>query len=219
MNETTRSTPAPERKPGRPRADGTDQRERLLDTSVLSFSHRGIASTSLRALARDAGVTPAMLNYYFGSKERLVEAVVAERLLPVLDYLKRRLAPHFDRDCIGLITAFVRGMHEIIAEHAWLPGLWVREVLSEGGQLRTVLLDHVAAEMPRPLVKRFQQGQADGEINAALDPRLLFVSLIGLTMFPFAAAPVWRRVLDADDIEGPDMEAHALALLSAGVGP
>lgn len=160
-----------------------------------------------------------MLNYYFGSKERLVEAVVAERLLPVLDTLKQRLAPQFERDCASLIAAFVRGMHEIIEQHPWLPGLWVREVLSDGGRLRTVFLDRVASEMPQPLVRRFAKGQADGELNDSLDPRLLFVSLIGLTMFPFAAAPVWRRVFDAGDIEISDMQAHALALLTGGIGP
>jgi len=48
---------------------------------------------------------------------------------------------------------------------------------------------------------------------------LLFVSLIGLTMLPFAAAPVWRKVFDADDIDSNRMLAHTLALLNQGVTP
>jgi hypothetical protein len=100
-----------------------------------------------------------------------------------------------------------------------LPGLWVREVLTDGGQLRELLTERFAAQIPRPLAERFAQGQADGELNTALDPRLLFVSLIGLTMLPFAAAPVWRKAFKAADIDGSQMLAHTLALLQRGIAP
>jgi TetR/AcrR family transcriptional regulator len=216
---TAQESTISERKPGRPPADGVDQRERLLDLAIAGFAEHGIAATSQRALARHAGVTPAMLNYYFGSKQRLIQAAVDERLLPLLDGLKQRVAQHASDDCIDLIGQFVRGMHVMIESHPWLPGLWVREVLSEGGQLRSVFTERVANEIPRPLAKRFARGQADGELNPALDPRLLFTSLIGLTMLPFAAAPVWRKVFDADEIDSSDMLAHTLALLTEGLKP
>jgi AcrR family transcriptional regulator len=219
MTETSQQLATVERKPGRPRGDGTDQRERLLDAAIQSFSGRGIAATSLRALAADAGVTPAMLNYYFGSKQRLVDAAVTERLLPALDELRERVAARTNEDCVKLISTFVSAMHELIETHPWLPGLWVREVLTEGGQLRDVLTLRFADKLPRPLAERFRKAQADGEINAGLEPRLMFVSLIGLTILPFAAAPVWRRVFDAGDIGSEQILAHTLALLTNGVQP
>jgi hypothetical protein len=53
-----------------------------------------------------------------------------------------------------------------------------------------------------------------------LDPRLLVVSLLGLTMFPFAAAPIWRRVFDAGDVDNDALLRHTLALLDHGMdGP
>jgi len=208
-----------ERKPGRPPADGTDQRERLLDTALESFSRIGIAATRLRGLAREAEVSPAMLNYYFGSKDRLVDAVLEERLLPLLESQRQRLESDFDGSCASLIEKFIRGLHEMIAGHPWLPGLWVREVLSDGGQFRSVFTDRFASRLPRPLAERFARGQIEGQLNDALDPRLLFVSLIGLSLMPFAAAPIWRRVFDADDISAEDMLEHTLALLSGGINP
>jgi hypothetical protein len=47
----------------------------------------------------------------------------------------------------------------------------------------------------------------------------MFVSLIGLTILPFAAAPVWRRVFDAGDIGNEQIRSHTLALLTNGVQP
>jgi AcrR family transcriptional regulator len=205
------------RKPGRPRADGTDQRERLLDVALASFAANGIAATSLRALAHDCGVTPAMLNYYFGTRERLVAAVVDERLLPVIREQQQSLAALLDAGGPTLAQAFVTGLDASIRRNPWLPSLWVREVLSDGGQLRPIFLERIGPILPRPLVERFRASQAAGEINPALDPRLLFVSLIGLTMLPYAAAPIWRQVFDADDIGPPQILEHTLALLSGGL--
>jgi AcrR family transcriptional regulator len=206
------------RKPGRPPASGIDQRERLLDAALVSFAEQGIAATSLRRLAGDNGLTPAMLNYYFGTKDRLVEAVIVERLLPVIAQLKRRLAASEAQDPVARVTAFVTGMHETIERHPWLPALWVREVLSDGGKLREAFVARIAPELPLPLTHSLAEAQGRGELNASLDPRLLFVSLIGLTMFPFAAAPIWRKVFSADDVDPEHMLKHTLALLTEGIG-
>lgn len=43
--------------------------------------HRGHL---LRDIAKEAGVTPALVHYYFGDTAQLQEAVVTERLLPVV---------------------------------------------------------------------------------------------------------------------------------------
>jgi TetR/AcrR family transcriptional regulator len=85
MTSSYRTTPplAP-RSPGRPAGETTLQRERLLDTALAAFSHQGIATSSLRGIASAAGVTPALVNYYFGNKEKLLAAVVEERLIPLL---------------------------------------------------------------------------------------------------------------------------------------
>ena len=62
------------RRAGRPSGDDQDLRRRLLDAAIAQFARTGIAATSLRAIATEAGVTPAMLHYYFGDKARFTEA-------------------------------------------------------------------------------------------------------------------------------------------------
>ena len=208
----------PARGPGRRPAGAIDRRESLLDAALASYAAHGIAATSLRALARDGGVTPAMLNYYFGSREQLVETVVAERLLPVIQALKARLEPALDRPIVELTRTFVTGMHEIVVAHPWLPLLWVREVLAEGGQLRQHFIDRIAPIVARPITQRFARARDQGELGEALEPRLLFVSLMGLTLFPFASQPIWRRVLAAEDLSPERMLEHSLALLLNGIG-
>ncbi len=205
------------RRAGRPSGDDHDLRAHLLDVAIAQFARAGIAATSLRAIAAEADVTPAMLHYYFGDKARLTQALIDERLLPALVPLRTQLEHAVD-DPFALIESFVRGIGAVVASHPWLPPLWVREVLCEGGALREVLFSQAIPNLPQLLAQRFAAAQANGRLNADLDPRLLVVSLVGLTLFPAAGAPIWRRAFGAEGLGPEVMLKHTLALLDRGVG-
>jgi AcrR family transcriptional regulator len=64
-------------------ADSADTRTRILDATYRCLASGGYAALSIREIARDAGVNHALINYHFGSKDRLVIAV--------LDQANRRL--------------------------------------------------------------------------------------------------------------------------------
>lgn len=214
--------PARKRPPGRPAGTRRDAgaaglRSQLLDAAIACFVRKGIAATSLREIAREAHVTPALLNYYFGDKAQLQAALVEERLMPVLALLREPLQQAGD-DVAATIAGFVTGVGRIAIAHPWLPPLWVREVLCEGGALRDVLFERIGPLIPRMMASRFAAAQARGEINEDLDPRLLMVSLVGLTLFPIAGAPIWRRLFEADDLDFETLRRHTLALLDRGVG-
>ena len=56
-----------------------DKREQLLEAAEELFAEHGYEGTSTRMLAKKAGVNVAMVSYYFGSKEKLFEALVEDR--------------------------------------------------------------------------------------------------------------------------------------------
>ncbi|MFD3300568.1 TetR/AcrR family transcriptional regulator [Aquipseudomonas alcaligenes] len=206
------------RAPGRPTAAATVQREQLLSIATDLFAQQGIQATRLRAIAERAGVTPALLNYYFGSKERLVEAMVEERFLPLVARAAAQLQQAGD-DPLALVEAFIRDMVRNVTEQPWLSQLWVREILCEGGVLRERLMHRVAPMVPLLLAQKFAAALARGALNPGLDPRLLVVSLIGLTLLPYAAAPIWRGVFANPQIGDDALINHTLALLKGGMEP
>lgn len=217
MQKRTSRTKREPRRPGRPRAVDTNQRERLLDAAVACFASDGVAATSLRSIAQRAGVTPALVNYYFGSKELLLDAFIAERIAPVVQELRDGLLAAGEEPR-ALLAAFVRGIHELVERFPWWPSLWVREVLNEKGALRDVLHNVIAPQVTRLLAGSLLEGQKRGAISADLDPRLLVVSVVGLTLFPLAAEHIWRRVFPAGDLDRAVLQRHTLALLDHGLG-
>ncbi len=91
-------------------------------------------------------------------------------------------------------------------------------MLCEGGALRELLVREIAPQLPQMLALRFAAAQRRGTLNPRLDPRLLVVSLVGLTMFPAAGAPIWRQVFDAADLDADALRNHTIALLDHGIG-
>ncbi len=188
----------------------------MLDTAVVCFARQGIAGSSLRGIATEVGATPALLHYYFGGKDALLAAVIEEKLMPVMLGLREPLLQAGD-DPRALIRGFVRMVIATAWTHPWLPQLWVREVLHEGGGLRRLMFDRIGPLLPHVLAQRFAQLQAEGRLNPRLDPRLLVPSLIGQTMFMAASAPIWRGVFDAGDVDADALCDHVLALLEYGL--
>ena len=63
------------KRPGRP--PGTsDTRERILASARDLFARNGIDKTSIRAIAAGAGVDPALVHHYFGTKTQLFAAAI-----------------------------------------------------------------------------------------------------------------------------------------------
>jgi AcrR family transcriptional regulator len=59
----------------------SDKREHILTSAEKLFAEKGFDGTSVRDIAQLAGVNLAMISYYFGSKEKLLEALIEFRAM------------------------------------------------------------------------------------------------------------------------------------------
>ncbi|MFE5597586.1 TetR family transcriptional regulator [Streptomyces coelicoflavus] len=74
------------RRRGRPpRTESGDTRDRILVTAREEFSERGYEKTSVRGIAKAAGVDPALVHHYFGTKEQVFEAAIEVAFAPAMD--------------------------------------------------------------------------------------------------------------------------------------
>jgi len=56
-----------------------DKKEHIIETAIELFAAKGFEGTSIRDIAAQANVNIAMINYYFGSKEKLFESIVEHK--------------------------------------------------------------------------------------------------------------------------------------------
>ena len=180
----------PQRRPGRPKRgpDAGDVRQRLLDAATSLFSSRGFGEVGLREVAREAGVTPAMISYYFGDKQGLYEAMLEGVLDRILSGIRELSAS--PPAGVHPIEGFVRLYVDVLGRDPWIPQLLVREVLSRDTPLRQRFIERLASGAAVALPALFAQLEEQGALRDDLDPMLAAISLVGMSAFPFIAYPV-----------------------------
>lgn len=57
-----------------------DTRAQLVEVATEAFARDGISATSLRSIAKEAGVSPALVVHHFGSREKLIEECIIKAL-------------------------------------------------------------------------------------------------------------------------------------------
>ena len=201
-------------KPGK---NGPDVRARLLDAAVRLFAEQGVAGTTVAEIAARAGVTSAMVHYYFKTKDQLLDAVVAEKL--VGEFIAS-VAGALDRgefDPLALVEQLVWRIVEASDRMPWLPPLWVREVISQGGALRDKLIQRVDLGKPERFKAGLAAAQKAGRVNPGINPQLTFMSIMALTMLPLSMAKDWDRIPLIGRVSKQDLGRHVVALLKHGL--
>jgi len=211
---------APPRRPGRPSgaARGPDQRNRLLDAALVLFARQGIVDTTLGEIAREAGFTPAMMHYYFKTRDQLLDVLIDERFAPLRAGLGVPFQENPD-DPVAAITQLTRRLVQVATDQPWFPSLWVREVISDGGLLRQRMHERFGDAHQKASLSAIARWQKEGRLNAGLEPALVFVTLLGLTILPLATSKLWCNDPVRRNIGGEQIARHAVALLVQGIGP
>jgi TetR/AcrR family transcriptional regulator len=202
------------RRQGRPaRESGHDGRAQLLDAAIRLFAERGIAATTFVEIGAHAGVTAAMVHYYFKNREQLLDAVVEERLQPFISAVWDPVTENGD-DPLTMLRGVVHRIIEAADQMPCVPSLWVQEVLSESGMLRERVLKRLPVGSLAHLSACLSTAQHQGSINPDIDPGLIVLSVLGLTMMPLAAAKIWSRLPHGGALNKNTLARHVTALLA-----
>jgi len=189
------------RQPGRPSAvEQPEVRDALLEAAGRLFAMHGASEVSIRRVATEAGVTPAMVHYYFGGKEGLYDALLERTLARIVERVRavaNRRGDQTDGPA-GRIGALLEVFMAAFAAEPWVPTIVVREVLSEGGRLRERFIEDYASHIAILLPGLLRSEIDGGGLRDDLDPELAFLSLMGMVVMPFVARPVVERVLGID---------------------
>jgi TetR/AcrR family transcriptional regulator len=195
------------RRRGRPRADAVHAvpEARVLDLAFQSFARRGYEGTTLRALAKQLGVSHNLLNVRFGTKaslwRRAMDAKVAHAAPPVYAAFdapglndEARLRQFIQRFCRwALENPELVGITNVECRHAsWRLDYIVDGYLLPFKQRLDGLLERVAA------VRR---------VRPLSTPALMSVLVQGVGFY-FASGPMLERLGAAHEIAAPHLEAQ-----------
>ena len=180
------------RRPGNP-----DTRQAVLDAARATFAESGFDGASIRRIAGRAGVDPALVHHYFGTKDDLFMATVELPVnLPAL--LQRVGAAGLDGLGERLVTTILSVWESPAG--AGLAG-WLRTALADEGRAR-LLRQFLLASVAAPLAAAVGIPEAERERRIGLVMTQIVGLIVGrylLSLGPAAALPPAQVVASVGD--------------------
>ena len=127
-------------------------KSRILDAAEQLFMEHGFEATSMRQLTTAAGVNLAAVNYHFGTKEELFQAVLTRRLDP-MNQERIELLDELEREAAGKPASC-----EKILASMLIPALRLARDEKRGGKNFLRLLGRAYAD-PAPFIRHFLSAQ------------------------------------------------------------
>ena len=135
-----------------------DTKTRILDAAELLFMEHGFEATSLRQLTSAAAVNLAAVNYHFGSKEELFQAVLTRRLDP-MNQERIDLLDKVEREAGGKAPTCEKILFAML-----IPALRLARDERRGGKNFLKVLGRAYAD-PAPFIRHFLSEQYAGMIG------------------------------------------------------
>ncbi|WP_339487249.1 TetR/AcrR family transcriptional regulator [Pseudomonas sp. EL_65y_Pfl2_R95] len=130
------------------RVDGEVTRARILESAGRLFAKTGFAETTSKAIAAEAKVDLASINYHFGNRAGLYQNVLAEahrRIISLDDLLK--IAARDEPAETKLWSFFAILVDAAQAGRGWQSGVLAREVLSPSSNLQVLFTEEVQPKL------------------------------------------------------------------------
>ena len=166
------------RKPKAPEAN----RARIIDAALAEFAARGFKGASMDAIAARTHTTRALINYYFGSKEKLYLAVLEQVYGEIRDAEAKLNLDHLPP--LAAVRRIVEFTYGYYLAHEGFVHLVVAENQAKGRHLRK---SKVMRTLNRPIIDRLarviERGQAAGVFRAGIDPVEIHKAIAALGMF------------------------------------
>jgi len=162
----------------------SDKQLQIIGAAEKLFAYNGFEGTSVRDIAEQAGVNVAMISYYFGSKEKLLQALFEQRTknltVKIEGLLKDDTLTPF-RKLEIVIDDYV----ERVAEKQRFYKLMICEQMLDKNRTVTGLLKELKKKNSDLIVKLIEDGQRKKAFRKNIDVVLLMNTLFGVVMHSF----------------------------------
>jgi len=176
-----------------------EKQKQILCVAERLFSAKGFDGTSVRDIADDAGVNIAMISYYFGSKEKLMEALFAQRTTNIKVKVETLLGD--DRSSpfekVELLAEDI--INKIINKQQFFKIMMCEQVINKNQVIMSLIQDLKKKNLEE-FNKLIKDGQQKGVFKKDIDVVLLMNMVIGSVSQMMLTADQYREFYGFTDI-------------------
>lgn len=190
-----------------------DKHIQIIETAEQLFSKKGYEATTVRDIAEEAGVNIAMISYYFGSKEKLLEALFNHRL----GNLKMRVESLLKNDSLAPIQKvdiLIDEHIERVLQHEEFYKIMLCEQVINKNPIILKLLLEIKKKNAALINGLIVDGQKKGAFKKNIDVVLLLSTLSGTVIQTLINCPFYRDFNDMKKTSSKEFEEKIHSRLS-----
>jgi TetR/AcrR family transcriptional regulator len=177
-----------------PRA--ADTRLKILEVAETEFAAEGFAGAHLQRIAEQVGVRKTALYYYFDSKSALYTAVLAAMLERFDDTVA--VAVETDEAPDRRLLRLIAQVNDLLAERRNYARILIR-VFVDRPPIEAAELIPIVERVVGRVMRFYRQGRDAGAFRH-VSSRHFFMSVLGMTVFHYAAPGFSARILGVEDV-------------------
>jgi AcrR family transcriptional regulator len=168
--------------------DALHTRELILETALKLFAEQGFEAVSIRAIAKNSNTNLSMISYYFGSKEKLYETILEDKI-PQMRIQLQNLLDNNELNSFKKVDVMIDLYIDRVFQHRDFNKLVIREMsLMQRPEHASTIVQQIMLNW-RIIIEILEEGQANGAFKKELDVRLTWTSIIG-TLFQIVNNPI-----------------------------
>jgi TetR/AcrR family transcriptional regulator len=195
--------------------DAEATQKQILDAAEAEFARNGLSGARTDAIAKGAGVTTAMIYYYFQSKEGLYKAVLQRPVVEMSEWVNKLNLEQFPAD--EALRILIKEVIAYETAHPQRGMLWFQEANQNQGKYFKL---GNWQENFGYVIKILERGMTEGCFRQ-LDPFLVTLQIAGICNFYFNAHENLKHVRPDLQLLSPEMieqyTQEAVNLILAGV--
>ena len=164
-----------------------------MEMAEVLFAEKGFNGTSVRDIAEKAHVNLAMISYYFGSKDKLLESLFDYRG----EHIKLKLESMVEDKTLGSfekLELLIDHYIEKIMNQQCFSRIMVREQVVNHTGITAKLITQMKKRNQEIISKFIHQGQKKGEFKRNIDIPLMMATLVGTAGHLIATQPYYREI-------------------------
>jgi len=166
--------------------------EKIFEAALAVFEEKGFAAARMQEIADRAGINKALLHYYFRSKDHLFDAVFDKRLGDMLSKIIGIFMT--DKPFEEKIREYYREHISFFEKNPRLPNFILSEIAHNPEALAKRFSNVNYSALKDSLLRESRKESAEYNIKPEDWPQLM-ITIVSLTVFPFAAQEVLKMVL------------------------
>jgi AcrR family transcriptional regulator len=184
-----------------------DKQLQIMEAAEQLFAEKGFAGTSVRDIADSAQVNLAMISYYFGSKEGLMEAMFQSRgrhlTMQLQTILENKSLSPFQK-----VEKLIEDYTDRIFRKQCFHKIMVREQMANGsGPISDQIFNLKQTNLS--LVKQLiQEGQKAGDFKKNIDVPFLMLTLVGTTSQLVTTQYYYKKANNLLHLSDEEFEKH-----------